>query len=331
MDISKRFDRILQIFFLLQSRAIVTINELQSRFETSKRTIYRDLKALESAGVPVSYHDGSGYSISEGYRIQPSRFTQEEVLSLLIAEKMMQQHQTKFIKEKFESVLIKVKSSLQPQQKLAMHHLEDKLLINSEFESEDYLPDIINTVLSSISGRKIVEIGYLKSGEQESKVRDIEPVGLFFERDFWYVLAFCLLRSEYRNFRLDRIRQAHITDIPFTRKHLPLRELRQDLEAAPSIAITIRADLKFAHYIFWERDSYGFYKEETTRDQILMYFNCAAHPTVFVRWFLRFIDVADIVEPVSLKDELAEIIRNGLKRASTQCHAGNNPGSGFMG
>ena len=314
MDNSKRFDRILQLFFLLQSKSLVTINELQSRFETSKRTIYRDLKALETAGVPISSHDGAGYSISEGFRIQPSRFTHEEVLSLLIAEKMMQQHQTKFIKEQFESVLVKVKGSLQSQQKLAMQQLDDKLLINSESESHDYLPDILNTLLSSSSSHKIVKISYQKSSEKDFKVREIEPVGLFYERDFWYVLSFCLLRLDYRNFRLDRIRQAAITDIPFTRKHPPLRELRDHLDAAPATPIIIKADLKFAHFIFWERDSYGFYKEETTGNHVLMYFNCILHPTAFVRWFLRFIDVADIVEPVSLKDELKEILDNGLRR-----------------
>lgn len=318
MDISKRFDRILQLFFLLQSKTIVTINELQSRFETSKRTIYRDLKALETAGVPISYHDGSGYSISEGFRIQPCRFSPEEVLSLLIAEKMMQQHQTKFINQQFESALIKVKSSLQPQQKIALRDLDDKLLINSEFESENYLPDIINTLLSSVSSHAIVKISYHKSSDKEFKVREIEPVGLFFERDFWYVLAFCLLRMDYRNFRLDRIKQAAITTIPFTRKHPPVRELRAALETVPSIPIIIRADLKFAHFIFWERDSYGFYKEETKGDQVHMYFNCTQHPTAFVRWCLRFIDFAEIIEPLSLKHELSEILHNGLKRQNQE-------------
>jgi len=314
MDISKRFDRILQLFFLLQSKATVTINEMQSRFETSKRTTYRDLKALENAGIPITCHDGSGYSLSEGFRIQPSRFTPEEVLSLLIAEKMMQQHQTKFIKEQFESVLIKVKSSLQPQQKIALQHLDDKLLISADSKSGNYLPDIINTLLSSISSHEIVKISYHKSSEKDVKVREIEPVGLFFERGHWYALAFCLRRMDYRNFRLDRIKQAAITSVPFTRKHPPLSELRADLETLPALPIIIHADLKFAHFMFWERDSYGFYKEETKDDQIVMYFNCAQHPTAFVRWFMRFIDVADIIEPTALKEELMEILNRGLKR-----------------
>lgn len=316
MDISKRFDRILQIFFLLQSKAVVTINELQSRFETSKRTIYRDIKALETAGVPISSNEAGCYSISEGFRIQPSRFTQEEVLSLLIAEKMMQRHQTKFIKEQFESVLVKVKSSLQLQQKVAMQQLDEKLLINAEFDAEDYLPDIINTLLSSISSHKIVQVSYHKSSDKDIKVREIEPVGLFFEREFWYVLAFCLLRSSYRNFRLDRIKQAGITDIPFTRKHPALRQLRDELETTPTTHIIIKVDLKFAHFLFWERDSFGFYKEEKTENHVILYFNCIPHPTAFVRWFLKFVDVADILEPISLKAELKEIVNKGLKRIS---------------
>lgn len=314
MDISKRFDRILQLFFLLQSKAIVNITELQSRFETSKRTIYRDLKALEAAGVPVTYHDGSGYSISEGFRIQPSRFTHEEVLSLLIAEKMMQQHQTKFIKQHFESVLVKVKSSLHGQQKVTLQHLDDKLLVNPETEAANYLPDIINTLLSSISGQDIVKISYHKSSDKDTKVREIEPVGLYYEKDFWYVLAFCLLRHDYRSFRLDRIRQSTLTGTPFTRKHPALRELREDLSVMPAIPIRVRADLKTAHFLFWDRDSYGFYKEEKTGDHVMMYFNCTVHPTAFVRWFLKFIDVADIMEPLALKEELMEILRKAMVR-----------------
>lgn len=314
MDIIKRFDRILQIFFLLQSKAIVTINELRLRFEISKRTVYRDIKALENAGVPISYQDGAGYSILAGVRIQPFRFTEEELLSLLIADKTMQQHQTKFIKEQFDSVLIKVKSSLQDQQKIALQNLEDKLLVNAEAESGAYLPNIINILLNCGSSHKIVQINYHSSGDKEYRIREIEPVGLFFERDFWYVLAFCLLRSDYRNFRLDRIRQATVTAIPFTRKHLSLQELRNDLEVLPSIPIAIKADAKFAHFMFWDRDSYGFYKEERTDEYIVMYFNCSQQPAAFLRWFLRFIDVAELIEPASLKNELKAILDKGVQR-----------------
>ena len=111
MDITKKFNRILQLFFILQSKSIVSIEELERRFEISRRTIYRDLKELESASVPIVYEKGVGYSIMEGYRILPSRFTENEVLSLVIAEKIMLQHETEFIKRNFESALAKVKSS----------------------------------------------------------------------------------------------------------------------------------------------------------------------------------------------------------------------------
>jgi predicted DNA-binding transcriptional regulator YafY len=117
MEITKRFDQILRIFFILQSRVVITIEELETLFSISRRTIYPDLNALETAGVPKAYEAARGYSIMEGYRIQPSRFTQEEVLRLMIAEKSILQHETQFMKQHFEVALMKVKASFQLHQK----------------------------------------------------------------------------------------------------------------------------------------------------------------------------------------------------------------------
>ncbi len=316
MDTLKRFDRILRLYFLLQSKASVSIQGLQQVFGTSKRTIYRDIKSLELAGIPILSKNGS-FGILEGYRIHASRFTDEEMLSLLVAEKMMKQHQTNFIRQQFDSLLVKVKSSFQYQQKVAFDELEDKLHIMPDTKATSYLPTIINTILESVSGRSILQIDYLKVGNMAKQTREMEPVGIFFERGFWYVLAFCLTRLAYRNFRLDRIKRVKITHIPFTRKHQSIQILRSTLSEVPTVNIVIESDKEFAHFLSFERDTYGFYKEEITSDHVRMYFRCAAHPTAFVRWFLRFIDIADILEPKVLKDELSEIVRNGVKRLTS--------------
>jgi predicted DNA-binding transcriptional regulator YafY len=314
MDITKRFNRILQLFFILQSKSVVTIEEMEDRFEISRRTIYRDLRALEQAGVPIIYELGSGYSIMEGYRIQPSRFTQEEVLSLTIAEKIMQQHETRFIKKHFESALIKVKSSFQVQQKNILDNLDDKLHVTAGIKSEDYLPNVIEVLLGSIVNKLAVSISYIKSSETTPVTRIIEPVGLFYESNFWYVLAFCQLRNDYRNFRLDRIKKVAMTDQSFQREHQSVAHLR-NLGSPPTVTkVTIKIDRKFAHYVYWERHDYGFKDEFIAKDHIIMHFVCELHPTAFVRWFLKFIDVAQIVEPKSLKNEVEEIIIAGARR-----------------
>ncbi|CAM4432311.1 Predicted DNA-binding transcriptional regulator YafY, contains an HTH and WYL domains [Pedobacter westerhofensis] len=313
MEITKRFDRILRIFFILQSRVVITIEELETLFSISRRTIYRDLKALEGAGVPIAYEATRGYSIIDGYRIQPSRFTQEEVLSLMIAEKIMQQHETQFIKQHFEAALMKVKASFQLHQKDDLLNWQDKLEVSGGLNADEYLPDVINLLLESIVKKKIPNLSYVKSGDLSAVTRQIEPVGLFYESSFWYLVAFCHLRQDYRNFRLDRVKKVFITEQDFTREHLPVDKLRNDSMPSSITKITVRADQKFAHYLFWERQNYGYKTEVITELGSTMYFEYGGHPTAFARWFMKFADVAKIIEPVFLKDELRGYLLAGLR------------------
>lgn len=316
MDITKKFNRILQLFFILQSKSIVSIEEVERRFEISRRTIYRDLKELESAGVPIVYEQGVGYSIIEGYRILPSRFTENEVLSLMIAEKIMLQHETEFIKRNFESALAKVKSSFQLQQKNVLGELEDKLYVNKI--TSEYLPNVINLLLESTISKLVIDISYIKSTDIHQELRRVESIGLFYEAGFWYVLAFCHLRNGYRNFRLDRIKQIHLTSDTFTREHLSIDKIRNLPSEKDIIKITIKADRKPSHYLFWERQTFGFTSEEFFDNYVIMHFDCAVHPTSFVRWFMKFADFGEIVSPTVLQTELHVILTEAVNKMNKQ-------------
>ena len=314
MDITKRFDRILQIFFLLQSKSVVTTEELKKRFEISLRTIYRDLKALEIAGIPIVNESGSGYSIMEGFRLQPSRFSQEEILSLMVAEKVMQKHETEFIKKHFEAALIKIKSSFQVHQKRDFLHLEDAIHLKNDFKSNDYLPNIIDVLLNSTLKKKITHIDYLKSGDIHTVGRSVEPIGVFYEHSLWYLLAYCHLRKDYRNFRLDRIKKVVVLQENFTITHPPINEFRDKSLSENIMKIEIRVDRKYAHFLYWERQIFGFTCEEISDDFVVMHFECSLSVVSFVRWFVKFVDVAEIIEPAHLNNELIEIMEAGLKR-----------------
>ncbi len=74
----------------LQSKRVVKAQEMADRFGISLRTVYRDVKTLEEAGIPVIGEAGIGYSIMEGYRLPPVMFTQEEATALLTAEKLVE-------------------------------------------------------------------------------------------------------------------------------------------------------------------------------------------------------------------------------------------------
>ena len=107
-----RIDRLSAILIHLQSKSIVTAEEIASRFEISKRTVYRDIRALEGAGVPIGAEAGKGYFIVEGYHLPPVRFTREEASSLLIAHKLIDKIADKSIKDQYQSAMYKIKSVL---------------------------------------------------------------------------------------------------------------------------------------------------------------------------------------------------------------------------
>src|SRR5256885_12656514 len=81
-----RADRLLSILMLLQIRGHMTAHELAQRLEVSERTIYRDIEALSTAGVPVYAErgPGGGCMLAEGYRTNLTGLTEDEGLSLFM-------------------------------------------------------------------------------------------------------------------------------------------------------------------------------------------------------------------------------------------------------
>ena len=75
-----RLSRLTAILIQLQSKRLITSTELADKYGVSIRTIYRDIRALEEAGVPIYTEEGKGYSLSEGYRLPPVMFTEEEAM-----------------------------------------------------------------------------------------------------------------------------------------------------------------------------------------------------------------------------------------------------------
>lgn len=128
-DIVKRFDRIIAIFIHLQSRRTVRAQDLADRFEVSLRTIYRDIKSLEQAGIPIYSEAGTGYELMEGYKLPPVMFSQEEALSFIAAEKLMDRFIDEGLKQNFLSATYKIKSVLRMSEKDLLSTLENQIII----------------------------------------------------------------------------------------------------------------------------------------------------------------------------------------------------------
>lgn len=308
----KKFNRILNIYVQLQSRNWITAQQFSNRYEVSIRTIYRDIKALESAGVPIYNEPGKGYALVEGYRIPPTIFTKEEALSFVIAEKLMEKFADKKLSFDFSAALHKMKAVLRTSEKENVALIEDKYLIfdTSTNESSN---EVLSVLLESIVTKKQIELWYQKPAENIADKRILEPIGVFYENDYWYFMAFCYLRNDYRQFRIDRVKKITTTTVSFYKEHKDLDYFLNQKKSVESekVIVKILASKKSAHYFNWDRNTYGFVSEKQLDNTVEMTFETTTNLEYFARWFLMFCDEAEITEPFELK----QIVENLLIKA----------------
>ncbi|UBM59893.1 YafY family transcriptional regulator [Marinilongibacter aquaticus] len=313
----KRFDRIVSILIQLQSKKIVKAQDLADRFEVSLRTIYRDIRTLESSGVPILSEAGVGYSIMDGYRLPPVMFTKEEAGSFVAAEKLMEQFTDDSLGAYFSSAMYKVKSVLRGFEKDWIDAIESQVRINpvEDLFNKD-IPNALEIIFESIAEKKQIFLKYRALNADAHTDRLIEPVGLFHERNAWYIMAFCHLRQDYRQFRTDRMLQIKRTETPFVNEHGLLDDYRKKPEEVEKTKVVVRVEKQVARFMRSNCNYYGLQSEELMGEEIEMTFMTREVEHGFLRWFLMFADYATIVEPLSLKIRLREILQEASRKAS---------------
>lgn len=304
-----RLERISAILVRLQSRSVVTAQQIANQFEVSIRTVYRDIRVLEQAGIPIASNAGLGYSLAEGYKLPPLMFTTEEAIAFLMAQKLVDKHTDTENYEHFEAGMDKIRAVLRTVDKDLLESIDKNIEVINEHHNNKPKPiNIFQPVLRCIVKRKEAIIEYFTNHNQQINKRTIEPIGIYFMKDSWYLLAFCLWRNDYRNFKINRIRQIIPTDNEFTHRHLPLMALLKSLyryETMHNVVIKVQnevikdiGDSKYYH---------GWYNEEPQGDFVCQHYSTfSLH--YFARWYLSFADKATIIEPIELKNIVKNIV-----------------------
>lgn len=220
----KRLSRLTAILIQLQTKRLITATSLADKFEVSVRTIYRDIKALEQAGVPILTEEGKGYSIMDGYRLPPVMFTETEANALITAEQfIIKDKDASFVKE-YTAAINKIRSVLP-------HHTKDKvdLLSSRIIYWNNYEEVKTSTYLSqlqlALTNYNMTRITYQISEEEERTTRTIQPFALYnSSQENWLVLAYCDLRKDYRAFRLDRIQSLELLPEKFEQHKMTLQK-----------------------------------------------------------------------------------------------------------
>ena len=312
-----RFDRINAMLIQLQSKKVVRAQDLADRFGVSLRTVYRDIRSLEEAGVPLYGEAGTGYSLVDGYRLPPVMFTPEEAMAFITAGKLMEKFSDKTLTDNFASALYKVKAVLRTTEKDLVDNLESQIDMIDHKQASPPNSNSLDVLLKAVAEKKAVQMTYKAFGSDGETNRLAEPIGIFHENDNWYTIAYCHLRTEYRQFRLDRIVSIKLTDVK-QQEHVGLKEYRQlypqEWEKFPVEKVVLRVAKNSIPYIRERRHYYGFVSETENGDTLEMTFLSQWAEEGLLRWFMMFADKGEILEPDWLREKAAVLIENIIEK-----------------
>lgn len=220
---TKRLSRLTAILTILQTKRLLTASELANKFSVSKRTVYRDIKALEQAGVPILTEEGKGYSLMEGYRIPPVMFTESEANALITAEQLILKNKdASFVKE-YSEAISKIKSVLRSNTKDKANLLSGRTVFRQNADN-NRTSNYLSTLQLALTNFNLVKIKYHSPDTNKTTERTIEPFAIYSTQENWLLIAFCLLRRDFRAFRLDRIQNLTTLNEKFEPHKMTLQE-----------------------------------------------------------------------------------------------------------
>ncbi|MFD1255214.1 helix-turn-helix transcriptional regulator [Mucilaginibacter terrae] len=210
-----RLSRLTSILIQLQSKRLVTAPKLAAKYGVTPRTIYRDMKALETSGVPIVCEEGRGYSLMEGYRIPPVMFTINEANALITAEFIIRACKDESLIKEFSSAIEKIKAVIPNALKAQIEILEQKIGVTKTYTDVGPKSKYLLSIQKALTEHQVITINYINAAHNLS-VRDVEPFAVYSnQNDEWVLVAYCRLRKEFRTFSLTGIQKLSLADESF--------------------------------------------------------------------------------------------------------------------
>ncbi len=216
----RKSDRLFEIIQILRSHnKSVTAEALAEELEVSKRTIYRDIKALQAMRTPIDGEAGIGYMMRGGYDLPAINFNANELEAIVVGLNLLARTGDKSLQQAAKSVANKIES---------VREKTDRLLV-SDWGVE--LPEDIDMEPFRVAIRQDqkMSICYRDEAGNESQ-RGILPIAVIYYIEVVVLVAWCELREDFRHFRVDRIVQSELLDEYFKARSKGLREQWQALQ-----------------------------------------------------------------------------------------------------
>jgi predicted DNA-binding transcriptional regulator YafY len=218
--------------------------------------------------------------------------------------------------------MLKVKAVLRLTEKDYLEDMEQHI----EVIANQYVPKRSNDtihlqqVLQSIAAKKVLQLDYFANHNQQQSNRDVEPVGIYYLGENWYMVAYCRLCKDYRTFKFGSINKLTMMDVHFEKLHPSLKTFLNKVSKEKNLqTVVLLIDKSVLPYFGDQKYYNGFVSQKEVDDNTIEMTFLTGSLIGFARWFLLFGDHATIQSPQALKDE----VKHTLVSISNKVHAVN--------
>ena len=288
-----RDSRLFRILYYILEKGKVTANELSEKFEVSVRTIYRDIDVISSAGIPIyaTQGKGGGIEIADDFVLKKSLLSEKEQEQILVALKGLEG-----INKQYENELLTKLS--------AFFKIKNTNWIEVDFtnwQRGNEYDELFNDIKSAIINKNIISFTYFSSNEKETS-REVKPIRLLFKGWDWYVYTFCLLRNEFRYFKLSRIRDLKILDENFEDSYEDVVLIKK-MEYKDTVHVKLKFDRKVAFRVY---DEMGDIKEDEEGN---LYAEIELpNDYNLYNYIFSFGESVEVLEPIEIRNQIRDMI-----------------------
>lgn len=293
-------NRLFRILYYILEKEKVTANELADKFEVSVRTIYRDIDAISSVGVPIFTTQGKGgvIKIDNEFILNKSLFDTNEKEQIIAALQGLEK-----TNEAYKSELITKLS--------ALFKIKNSNWIEIDFTSwgsNNTYQDLFNALKTTIINKNIISFSY-NSSKAEKINRKVKPIRLLFKEQDWYLYAFCLLRNDFRYFKLSRMKDLEVLAINYE-DNFENAVLKKELKYENIVNIKLKFDKSVAFRVY---DEFNEAIEEDEKGNLYVEIKIPNNYKLY-NYIFSFGSNVEILEPKEIRNQFKNMINEIAKK-----------------
>ena len=293
-------NRLFRILYYILEKEKVTANELADKFEVSVRTIYRDIDSISSVGVPIftTQGKGGGIKIDNEFILNKSLFDTNEKEQIIAALQGLEK-----TNEAYKSELITKLS--------ALFKIKNSNWIEIDFTSwgsNNTYQDLFNALKTTIINKNIISFSY-NSSKAEKINRKVKPNRLLFKEQDWYLYAFCLLRNDFRYFKLSRMKDLEVLAINYE-DNFENAVLKKELKYENIVNIKLKFNKSVAFRVY---DEFNGAIEEDEKGNLYVEIKIPNNYKLY-NYIFSFGSNVEILEPKEIRNQFKNIIDELAKK-----------------